>query len=46
MFTGNIPYMEIFKISLDIKLQISWILRAIKLILVKIQFFIKKLDRY
>ncbi|MFB0566910.1 MAG: NAD(P)/FAD-dependent oxidoreductase [Candidatus Aminicenantaceae bacterium] len=37
MFTGNIPYRDIFKISLDLKLQISLLLNTIMLILKKIK---------
>lgn len=37
MFTGNIPYKEIFKISLNLKLQISLLLNVIKLIFIRIK---------
>lgn len=37
MFTGNIPYKEIFVISLDMKLQISLMLNTIKLFFLKLK---------
>jgi len=37
MFTGNIPYRDIFKISLDIKLQISLLLKALRLVFSKLK---------
>lgn len=40
MFTGNIPYRDIFKISLDLKLQISLLLHTLRILLEKfISFF-------
>ena len=33
MFTGNIPYKDIFKISLDMKLQAALLLNALRLII-------------
>ena len=38
VFTGNIPYKDIFKIALDIKLQYALLVNTISL-------FIKKLKR-
>jgi len=40
MFTGNIPYRDIFKISLDIKLQISLFLKAVGLVFAKLKNYI------
>jgi len=40
MFTGNIPYRDIFKISLDIKLQIFLILKAFGLVFAKLKNYI------
>jgi len=37
MFTGNIPYRDIFKMSLDIKLQISLLLKALGLVFAKLK---------
>jgi flavin-dependent dehydrogenase len=37
MFTGNISYRDIFKISLDIKLQISLFLKALGLVFTKLK---------
>ncbi|NIO48604.1 MAG: hypothetical protein GTN73_04080 [Candidatus Aminicenantes bacterium] len=37
MFTGNIPYRDIFKISLDIKLQMSLWLKALGLVFTKLK---------
>ena len=42
MFTGNIPYRDIFKISLDFKLQTALLLNTLRLFFKKIlHFFIK-----
>lgn len=37
MFTGNIPYHEIFKITLDFKLQVSLLLNTIGLVIKKLK---------
>jgi len=37
MFTGNIPYRDIFKMSLDIKLQLSLWLKALGLVFTKLK---------
>lgn len=44
MFTGNIPYKEIFKISLDMKLQITMLLNTVNLLSVKFINFVKTLS--
>lgn len=43
MFTGNIPYREIFKVALNMKLQITMLLNTIKLLFIKFKNFIKTL---
>jgi flavin-dependent dehydrogenase len=45
MFTGNIPYREIFKITFDLKLQITLLLNTIKLLLEKLKNFIKNFNK-
>ncbi len=40
MFTGNIPYREIFKVSLDMKLQITMLFNTIKLLIAKLKSYI------
>ncbi len=44
MFTGNIPYKDIFKISLDIRLQISLLFNTISLLLQKLKKAIQRFD--
>lgn len=45
MFTGNIPYKDIFKITLDLKLQRSLLWNTIRLSIIKIKNHIKKFER-
>ena len=45
MFTGNIPYKDIFKILLDIKLQISLLFNTISLLFKEIKNFINRANR-
>jgi len=45
MFTGNIPYREIFKVSLDMKLQITMLFNTIKLLFIKFKSYIRALRR-
>lgn len=45
MFTGNIPYRDIFKISLDLKLQFTLLLNAIRLLFQKNRTPIKNIDK-
>ncbi len=40
MFTGNIPYRDIFKISLDVRLQISLALKALALVFAKMKDYL------
>ncbi len=42
MFTGNIPYKDIFKISLNIRLQISLLFNTITLLFQKFKHFIER----
>ncbi len=44
MFTGNIPYKDIFKISLDIRLQISLLFNTIRLLFKKFKNAIERFD--
>jgi flavin-dependent dehydrogenase len=44
MFTGNIPYKDIFEISLDIKLQISLLFNTITLLFQRFKHFIERND--
>ena len=45
MFTGNIPYKNIFKMLLDIKLQISLLFNTISLLFKEIKSFINRSNR-
>ncbi len=45
MFTGNIPYRDIFKILLDFKLQISLLLNTFKLLFTKLKNPITYFDK-
>jgi flavin-dependent dehydrogenase len=44
MFTGNIPYKDIFKMTLDIRLQISLLFNTISLLFQKLKYAIERLD--
>jgi flavin-dependent dehydrogenase len=44
MFTGNIPYKDIFKMSLDIRLQISLLFNTISLLFQKFKNAIERFD--
>ncbi len=44
MFTGNIPYKDIFIISLDIRLQISLLFNTIRILYQKLKNAIKRID--
>jgi len=45
MFTGNIPYRDIFKNSLDFKLQISLLLNTFKLFFTKLKNSVSSFDK-
>lgn len=42
MFTGDIPYRDIFAMAFDIRLQISLILNTISLLLMKMKNFLNR----
>lgn len=44
MFTGNIPYKDIFKIALDIRLQTSILFNTISLLFQKFKYAIERFD--
>lgn len=44
MFTGNIPYKDIFKISLDIRLQISLLFNTMRILYQKFKNAIQRID--